>query len=102
MSKLDNIKIFNSPITKDVYLCSVNKNNIITEKRKLNEEEMAEFVFGIVKTLENKYGSDIKFEDDLLIINVEVLHKQLTHQQEDKGEEKHHNIDCKKKNDVIE
>ena len=47
---------------------------------------MAEFVFGIVKTLENKYGSDIKFEDDLLIINVEVLHKQLTHQQEDKGE----------------
>lgn len=85
MSKLDNIKIFNSPITKDVYLCSVNKNNIITEKRKLNEEEMAEFVFGIVKTLENKYGSDIKFEDDLLIINVEVLHKQ-THQQEDKGE----------------
>ena len=86
MSKLDNIKIFNSPITKDVYLCSVNKNNIITEKRKLNEEEMTEFIFGIVKTLENKYGSDIKFEDDLLIINVEVLHKQLTHQHEDKGE----------------
>ena len=59
---------------------------IITEKRKLNEKEMAEFVFGIVKTLENKYGSNIKFEDDLLIINVEVLHKQLTHQHEDKGE----------------
>lgn len=36
MSKLDNVKIFNSPITKDVYLCSINKNNIITEKRKLN------------------------------------------------------------------
>ena len=86
MGKLDNIKIFNSPITKDVYLCSVNKNNIITEKRKLNEKEMAEFVFGIVKTLENKYGCDIKFEDDLLIINVEVLHKQLTHQHEAKGE----------------
>ena len=87
MSKLDNIKIFNSPITEDVYLCAVNKNNIITEKRKLNEEEMAEFVFGIVKTLENKYGSDIKFEDDLLIINVEVLHKQLIHQHEDEGEQ---------------
>ena len=76
MSKLDNIKIFNSPITKEVYLCSVNKNNIIADKRKLNEDEVAEFVFGIVKTLENKYGSDIKFEDDKMIINVEVLHKQ--------------------------
>ena len=82
MGKLDNIKPFNSPITKEFYLCSVNKNNIITEKRKLNEEEMAEFVFGIVKTLENKYGNNIKFEDDLLIINVKVLHKQLTHQHE--------------------
>ena len=47
---------------------------------------MAEFVFGIVKTLENKYGSNIKFEDDLLLINVEVLYKQPTHQQEYKGE----------------
>lgn len=84
MNKLDNIKIFNSPLTKDVYLCSVNKNNIITKKRKLDEQEMMEFVFGIVKTLEGKYGSNIKFEDDLLIINVEVLHKQLTHQHEDK------------------
>ena len=86
MSKLDNVKIFNSPITKDVYLCSVNSKNIITDKRKLDENEMMEFVFGIVKTLEKKYGSDIKFEDDLLIINVEVLHKQLTHQQENEGE----------------
>lgn len=75
MSKLDNIKIFNSPITKEVYLCSVNKNNIIAEKRKLTENDMVEFIFGIVKTLENKYGSDIKFEDDKMIINVEVLYK---------------------------
>ena len=75
MSKLDNIKIFNSPVTNEVYLCSVNKNNIIADKRRLNENEMAEFIFGIVKTLENKYGSDIKFEDDKTIINVEVLHK---------------------------
>lgn len=86
MSKLDNVKIFNSHITTDVYLCSVNKNNIITDKRKLNEQEMIEFVFGIVKTLESKYGSDIKLEDDLMQINIEVLHKQLTHQHEDKGE----------------
>lgn len=86
MSKLDNVKIFNSPITEDVYLCSVNSKNIITDKRKLDEQEMMEFVFGIVQTLEKKYGSDIKFEDDLLIINVEILHKQLTHQHEDKGE----------------
>ena len=47
---------------------------------------MMEFIFGIIKTLENKYGRNIKFEDDLLIINVEVLHKQLTHHHEDKGE----------------
>lgn len=80
MNKLDNIKIFNSPLTKDVYLCSVNKNNIITDKRKLNENEMAEFIFGIVKALEGKYGSDIKLEDDLMQINLEVLHKQLTQQ----------------------
>ena len=55
MSKLDNVRIFNSPITKDVYLCSVNSKNIITDKRKLDENEMMEFVFGIVKTLEKKY-----------------------------------------------
>ena len=86
MGKLDNIKPFNSPITKDFYLCSVNCKNIITDKRKLTEQEMIEFIFGIVKTLENKYGSEIKIEDDLLIINFEVLYKQLAHQQEDKGE----------------
>ena len=70
-----------------LYLCSVNKNNIITDKRKLNENEMAEFIFGIVKALESKYGSDIKFEDDLMEINIEVLYKGLTHQHEDKGDE---------------
>ena len=75
MSKLDNIKIFNSPITKDVYLCSVNQKNIITDKRKLNEQDMMEFIFGIVKTLENKYGSDIKLEDDLMKINIQTLHR---------------------------
>ena len=75
MSKLDNVKIFNSPITKDVYLCSINSKNIITDKRKLDENEMMEFVFGIVKTLEKKYGSDIKIADDLMEINIEVLHK---------------------------
>ena len=75
MSKLDNVRIFNSPITKDVYLCSVNSKNIITDKRKLDENEMMEFVFGIVKTLEKKYGSDIKIADDLMEINIEVLHK---------------------------
>ena len=75
MSKLDNIKIFNSPITKDVYLCSVNSKNIITDKRKLDENEMMEFIFGIVETLEKTYGSDIKIADDLMEINIEVLHK---------------------------
>lgn len=86
MSKLDNVKIFNSSITNDVYLCSVNQRNIITDKRKLNEREMVEFIFGIVKTLEFKYGSDIKIDDDLLTINIKVSHKLPTHQNEDKGE----------------
>ena len=75
MSKLHNIKIFNSPITKDVYLCSVNSKNIITDKRKLDEDKMMEFMFGIVETLEKSYGSDIKLEDDRKIINIEVVYK---------------------------
>ena len=86
MSKLDNVKIFNSPITKDVYLCSVTQRNIITDKRKLDENEMIEFIFGIVKTLEKKYGSDIKIADDLMTINIEVTYKLPTHQHEDEGE----------------
>lgn len=89
MSKLDNVKIFNSPITEYVYLCSVNSKNIITDKRKLDEQEMIEFIFGIVKTLEKKYGSDIKIADDLMEINIEVLHKlptNIVEKVEEKGE----------------
>ena len=63
MSKLDNVRIFNSPITNESYLCSVNSKNIITDKLKLDEDKMMEFIFGIVKTLEKSYGSDIKLED---------------------------------------
>ena len=75
MSKLDNVRIFNSPITNESYLCSVNSKNIITDKLKLDEDKMMEFIYGIVKTLEKKYGSDIKIADDLMEINIEVLHK---------------------------
>lgn len=86
MSKLDNIKIFNSPITKDVYLCSVNQKNIIIDKRKLDEQEMMEFIFGIVKTLETKYGSDIQLEDDLMKINIQTSHRIILKERENKGE----------------
>lgn len=76
MSKLDNVRIFNSPITKDCYLCYVNSKNIITEKSKLDEDKMMEFIFGIVETLEKSYGSDIKLEDSRKIINIEVVYKE--------------------------
>ena len=75
MSKLDNVRIFNSPITNESYLCSVNSKNIITDKLKLDEDKMMEFIFGIVETLEKSYGSDIKLEDDRKIINIEVVYK---------------------------
>lgn len=83
MSKLDNIKIFNSPITNEVYLCSVNSKNLITEKRKLNEQDMMEFIFGIVKTLENKYGGEIVMEDDVMKIKIETSHRIIIKKKED-------------------
>ena len=86
MSKLNNVKIFNSPITKEVYLCSINSRNIITEKRKLNEDDIAEFIFGTVIALESKYGSDIRLEDDKLSIEIKKGHKLPTRQHEDKGD----------------
>ena len=49
----------------------------------------------------NSYGSSFEISQ----YYYEYITKriaELTHQQEDKGEEKYHNIDCKKKNDVIE
>lgn len=83
MSKLDNVKIFNSPITNEAYLCSVNSKNLITEKRKLNEQDMMEFIFGIVKTLENKYGSEIIMEDDVMKIKIETSHRIIIKKKED-------------------
>ena len=75
MSKLDNVQPYNSIISKDFCICSVNSKNIITDKRKLNEQEMIGYLFGIVKALENKYGSEFVVEDDIIKIKIQTSHK---------------------------
>ena len=76
MSKLDNVKVFNSPLTNGTYLVSVNSKNVISDKRLLEEDEMIDFIFAITKTLEEKYGSDIKLDSKKIQINIEILHKE--------------------------
>ena len=75
MGKLDNIQPYNSIISKDFCICSVNSKNIITDKRKLTEQEMMGFLFGIVKALENQYGKEFVVEDDIMKIKIEVSHR---------------------------
>jgi len=69
---LNNTKIFVSPLTKETYLCTVNTKNIITARRKLDDDEKFNFIAGCVAGLEDKYGNAFEFGDDKIKIKIEI------------------------------
>lgn len=80
--KLNNIKIFVSPLTQQVYLCNVN-GNTIKEKYKLNKNELIDFFAGSALGLAEELTNEFYIEDDKLKIDVKITHKYKEPSKED-------------------
>lgn len=80
--KLNNIKIFVSPLTQQVYLCNVN-GNTIKEKYKLNKDELVEFLTGSVLGLAEELTNEFYIEDDKLKIDIKITYKYREPRKED-------------------